>query len=204
MFKGYTIIVAYSGKKAEKTKEAMAEYNRLSEEAASAVKFLNAINSTDFNLLRDFFQEYSHKERARKAWDQLSKKDRRLAERAFQFFKEEELIQSAIMCLKEEDVIKYGRLMSISHELSLTYLKNIVPEIDYLQKTALLLGACGASGFGGGFGGSCYAVVQNSQVSDFIVQWSRKYGKKFPHYRDHARFDIYPACSGNYWEILNG
>ena len=201
----YAIVVAYSGKKAEKTKEAMLKYNRLSEEAASAVRRLNEINGTRFHLLRDFFKELPVHERADAAYEQLAKSGEgiRIAERACQFFRETEITQRAFGCLKERDIGEFGRLINDSHNLSKKYLKNIVPEIDFLQKSANHMGAPGATGFGAGFGGSCYAVVSESCFPDFIESWKEKYIKKYPQYKNLARFDVYSACRGVFWEEMN-
>ncbi len=202
MPQGYMIAVAYSGKKAEKTKEAMLKYNRLSEEASAAVGRLNEINRTDFSLLRDFFQELPAHERAGMAYEQLSDipDGVRLAERAYQFFKETCITAQAVKCLKEGQIKEFGTLINESHDLSKNYLKNIVPEIDFLQRSANNAGAAGATGFGAGFGGSCYAIVRESHFTDFIEKWKEEYIKKYPQFKDLARFDVYSACRGVFWE----
>jgi galactokinase len=198
------VVVAYSGKKAEKTKEAMLKYNRLSEEAASAVEKLNDINKTDFKLMRDFFQGHPPEEKAGIAYEQLCgvKDGLRLAERAYQFFRETEITGRAVKALEEGSMSSFGNLINESHELSLQYLRNIVPEVDWLQRSANELGALGATGFGAGFGGSCYAVVPVRRLESFIVKWRERYIKKFSQYREVAAFDVYSACRGVYWERL--
>jgi galactokinase len=197
----YVVVVAYSGKKAEKTKDAMAKYNRLSGDAARAVQALNEANGTEHTLLRDFYPELSFRERTETATDQL-KGDKSLLERSYQFFREREIIFEAVECLKESRMEAYGRLINESHDLSRKYLKNIASEVDYLQQSANELGALGATGFGGGFGGSCYAVIQESRVENFIVQWSENYHERFPRYRGLTQFDLYPPCSGATWQSV--
>jgi len=202
----YKIVVAYSGKKAEKTKNALARYNRLSKDAFSCVSALNEINKTNFKLLREFFKEQPLNERAEVAYEQLLrlKKDLHLAERAYQFFKEREITCNAVLCIKKGDIDKFGRLINESHLLSKRYLKNIVEEIDFLQKSANQLGAVGSTGFGAGFGGSCYAIINESQLTWFIEKWKDGYIKRFPQYKDVTQFDVYPASMGYYWGIYNG
>jgi galactokinase len=197
----YVVVVAYSGKKAEKTKDAMAKYNRLSGDAARAVQALNKANSTEHMLLRDFYPDLSFHDRTEAATDQL-KGDKSLFERSHQFFREREIIFEAVQCLKESRMEAYGRLINESHDLSRKYLKNIADEVDYLQQSANELGALGATGFGGGFGGSCYALVQESQAENFIEQWSEMYHKKFPCYYGLTQFDMYPPCGGAYWQTI--
>ena len=197
----YVVVVAYSGKKAEKTKDAMAKYNRLSGDASQAVQVLNRVNGTEYTLLRDFFPETSFHERTEAAMDQL-KGDKSLLTRAYQFFREREIIFQAVECLKESRMETYGRLINESHDLSREYLKNIADEVDYLQQIANEIGALGATGFGGGFGGSCYALVQESQAEDFMDHWSEKYHERFSKYRGLTQFDMYPPCSGAYWHTV--
>jgi len=201
----YSVIVAFSGKRAEKTKEAMTKYNRLSLLASSAVNALNEIHGTHFSLLRDFYKELPSGQKAHAAYKHLLEytKEKALAERACQFFKERDILRRAVACLKDDNIHEFGNLINESHDLSRKYLKNIVPEIDYLQKCANSLGALGATGFGAGFGGSCYAVVTSTCCADFMKQWEKEYTKKFPQFRDHAQFDVYPACSGCCWEVWN-
>ncbi len=204
MREDFQIIVAYSAKVAEKTKDAMAKYNRLSQNASSSVVALNEINGTNHSLLRDFFHRRPFREGAKEAYEKLMERDKRIAERAYQFFLERDIIEKAVRCMKEGDIEGYGKLINESHELSKRYLGNIVKEVDFLQKSANRLGAYGATGFGAGFGGSCYAIVRKSDSSGFIQKWEEEYLKKFPQYRKRAQFDRYPASSGCYWEAIFG
>jgi galactokinase len=198
---GYSIIVAYSGKRAEKTKDAMEKYNRLSGNAAGAVQRLNELNGTSCTYLRDLYPDLPIEQRADAAKEQLGRAENAdLVGRAYQFFREQDIIHRAVVCLERGRMGEYGALINESHELSRKYLKNIADEIDVLQKEALGLGALGATGFGGGFGGSCYALIGEERARDFLEKWSAQYLDRFPAYRDEARFDIYPPCSGAAWE----
>ena len=200
----HLVVVGYSGKRAEKTQEAMLKYNRLSEEAAAAVEQLNKINRTGYDLLRDFFQGQAPGEKADLAYEQLSgvKDGSRLAERAYQFYRETEVTEQAVAALEARNISEFGKLINESHNLSKKYLRNIVYEVDWLQKSANELGAIGATGFGAGFGGSCYAVIPKAQLDDFAYKWKEEYLNKYPQYMDSAGFDVYTACGGVYWERL--
>ena len=200
----HRVVTAYSGKRAEKTRDAMKKYNRLSGDAAEAVRVLNGALTTGHGLLRDFFHELPPSERAEAAGKTLRSAGagRGLTGRACQFFRERELIEKAVDFLRESRMEEYGKLLNESHELSREYLKNIAPEVDRLQHLALELGALGATGFGGGFGGSCYALVDEAETKPFIEEWRTAYLKLYPRYRDQASFDAYPACRGAYWEPL--
>ena len=78
-----------------------------------------------------------------------------------------------------------------------------MPEVDFLSRSANDLGAYGATGFGAGFGGSCYAVIPRQKTNDFIKKWRQVYIREFPQYRGMGQFDLYPASSGAYWEVLH-
>ena len=200
----HRVVTAYSGKRAEKTQNAMEKYNRLSKDAAEAVHVLNGALGTGYGLLRDFFLEMPPSERAEAVGKTLrtAGAGRGLSGRACQFFRERELIERAVGFLRESRMEEYGRLMNQSHELSREHLKNIAPEVDRLQRLAIELGALGATGFGGGFGGSCYALVDEADTRPFIREWRAAYLRIFPQYRDQASFDAYPACRGAYWGPL--
>jgi galactokinase len=198
------IVTAYSGKVAEKTKTAMKEYNRLSGRASLCVEALNRMYSGSKRLLREFYGETGSHMRADRAFADLAGVGEDLAERAYQFFREEHIMEKAVASMKSRNIAEYGRLINESHELSKLYLKNIVEEVDFLKESANRLGAYGATGFGAGFGGSCYAVVDRSRADGFLGKWKQQYLKRFPQYDGKARFDRYPASSGAYWEAADG
>jgi galactokinase len=246
-FSGYSIVVAYSGKAAQKTKEAMKKYNNLSDLAGRAVEALNRIHCTRFPLLRDFYAELDQENRAQAAREDVLRHtgNSELADRVFQFYTEETLIKKAVFPVvnggqnvsTETDTVSggesythahkgtegvtdkkgrgttnagirdFGTLITESHELSRKYLKNIEPEIDQLVHLALDLGAAGATGFGAGFGGSCYALVPEGGPTgsgeEFARKWERCYLDRRSEYRGKAQFDLYPACSGACVETVN-
>jgi galactokinase len=201
---GQRVVTAYSGKPAEKTRDAMDKYNRLSGNAAEAVRVLNEILGTGHGLLRDAFPELRSDERTVAVTENLRSAGlgSEIVGRAYQFFKEREIIEKAEASLRESRMEEYGSLINESHDLSRVYLKNIAPEVDSLQKLANELGALGATGFGGGFGGSCYALVDVKNAGRFVEEWRAAYLKRFPQHGERASFDIYPACRGAYWSSV--
>lgn len=58
-------------------------------------------------------------------------------------------------------------------------LQNLVPETRWLPSAAERLGALGASAFGAGFGGSCYAVVRKTEAEGFKEAWRQARGLVF-------------------------
>lgn len=73
--------------------------------------------------------------------------------------------------LQGEDYESLGCLTSREHAMSCVNLRNIHTLIDEAQKCALSAGAYGASGFGGGFGGSLFALVDRNGMEDFLQEW---------------------------------
>ena len=201
---GHTVITAYSGKKSEKTKESMPLYNRLSLNAAEAVARLREMREEDGRYLRDFYPDTPAGRRAGRAYEDLMNTgNAEAAGRVFQFYSEEYVVERAVERLEDNDVPAFGELVNESHALSRDYLKNIAPPVDWLQKTALKIGAFGATGFGGGFGGSCYAVVEKGTERNFIKEWKRTYARKYPDLTRYACFDPYPACGGCAWSEID-
>jgi galactokinase len=198
---GLQVMVAFSGKRAEKTRDAMAKYNYLSIVAADAVNALNAVHGTDFSFLRDFYGELRPESRADAARADLKGKGDSVAGRAFQFFREVHIVSQAVHYLASGELSQCGELVNKSHELSRDYLGNIADEIDWLHQSANQLGAFGATGFGGGFGGCCHALVPSAMSADFLSSWREAYLSKYSRYGETAQFDSYPACGGSYWSL---
>jgi galactokinase len=89
-------------------------------------------------------------------------------------------IPGAVSALRAGDLPAFGRFVSASHHASKRYLWNIVPEIDWLQRSACRLGAAGASGFGAGFGGSIFAVTRADRADELLAAWRMKYIARYP------------------------
>jgi galactokinase len=201
--RGLAFVVAFSGVTAEKTGEAMEKYNRLSRDARTAVETLNRLHGTRHSLLRDFYPGIPGERRARTALAELDERPR-IADRAFQFFEESDIIHRWVEALGRGDVREIGRLMSRSHDLSRDRLGNIAPEVDALKESAVALGAVGASGFGGGFGGCCYALVPEGDRDAFRRRWRGDYLRRFDRHRGASSFDVYRPCGGCRVEELEG
>ena len=67
-------------------------------------------------------------------------------------------------------------------------LENQIAETVALVHAARKLGAIAASAFGGGFGGSVWALVASSSVEDFRRGWARAYHEAFPQHARHSDF----------------
>lgn len=179
------IVVANSGVQAPKTGTAMEQFNHVSRRAALAVAKFNSDFQASHSNLREIVTDVC----SRRLGDQAAvernfQKDaasRDLWERYVQFQREDtEFIPEALRALSARDYSRLGRVIDESHDLSREYLRNIIPEIDRLQRSARALGAVAASGFGAGFGGSAYAIVPKPLECEFQKAWREDYLRQFP------------------------
>jgi galactokinase len=194
----WRMVVAFSGVRAEKTREALEKYNMASRRVRDAVMAFNQLAGTQLPTLREVVDHEPKPGGA--AW--VKKLDRApargasvvapaLADRVRQFIMEDRKhIPGALAALQGRELRKFGKFVSESHRASKKYLWNIVPEIDYLQKAACRLGAAGASGFGAGFGGSIFAVTTADRVEDLLSRWRRSYHARYPARAGESAFFI--------------
>jgi galactokinase len=197
----WALVVGFSGVRAEKTREAMERYNLASRRASLAVQAYNRIHKKELRTLSEV--EAQTRGMPVSAW--LGKLDGSgvenqgldLAGRTRQFLLEErETTPRALTALLWRDIKTFGSSVSASHRASRRFLWNIVPEIDFLQRSAVSLGAAGASGFGAGFGGSIFAVVPAEKAAQFMAAWSGEYAKRYPQHASEAAFFVTRPSSG--------
>jgi galactokinase len=192
----WRMVVAFSGVRAEKTREALEKYNLASRRVRDSVMRFNQLAGTRLSTLREVV-DHEPKPKGR-AWlrsleeppaDGKGPVAPALADRVRQFIREDRThIPGALAALRAKDLQAFGELVSASHRASKRYLWNIVPEIDYLQKSARRLGAAGASGFGAGFGGSIFAVATADHAEELMVQWRRRYAARYSDRAAEAAF----------------
>jgi galactokinase len=106
-----------------------------------------------------------------------------------QFFEEtEEIVPAAAERLAAADYDGFGAIVDRSQALAEQLLGNQVPQTIDLARTARALGALAASAFGGGFGGSVWALVRAADVDAFIEKWSSAYRSAHPEAAARAVF----------------
>jgi galactokinase len=189
--RGWRMVVAFSGVRAEKTREALEKYNLVSRRARAAVARYNQSSGTRFATLRELADHGA--ERGGADWleglDGAPDGEPGLGDRVRQFMLEDRrYIPGAVEALRARNLAAFGRLLSASHRASRRFLWNIAPEIDALQRSAVRLGAAGASGFGAGFGGSILAVLPVARAADFMAAWRSRYVRRFPLLSSEASF----------------
>ena len=189
----YVFAIAASGVVAEKTGSALAKYNAVSGRAAALVELwqqetgrddphLAAIvdsSSDAAEQLRQLAQQSNHQ-----AFDADS-----LTRRLEQFLDESNhIIPEAADAITASDLEAFGSAVDRSQQGAERGLENQVPETIFLAAAARRLGATAASAFGAGFGGSVWALVEQSRVDAFLAAWKIAYEEQFAEHADFARF----------------
>jgi galactokinase len=98
------------------------------------------------------------------------------------------LVPAVASQLLKRDVIPIGSLVDRSQELAEQALQNQIPETSFLAREARRLGAAAASAFGGGFGGSVWALARTGEAESFRRRWAERYAGEFPAATANARF----------------
>ena len=199
----WRMVVAFSGVRAEKTREALEKYNMASRRAKDAVGVFNRLSGRSHPTLREVVDH--EPKPSGEGW--LRELDRAaaaaggmapaLADRVRQFILEDRThVPGAIEALNARDIGRFGKLLSDSHRASKRDLWNIVPEVDFLMESACELGAAGASGFGAGFGGSIFAVTTADRAEALVECWRGRYQVRFPDRAKEADFFIAQPSPG--------
>ncbi len=196
--KEYQFVIGSSGVHAIKTGNAMAQYNTASDLVKSLVDLWNSKQDGAYTDLNSIIQS------SPKAVDEIRQLISRhsqngydslqLSDRFEQFYAENyEIIPKSVKFLKERKIEQFGHLVDRSQKLTTELLKNQVEQTSFLAQSARSLGAKAASAFGAGFGGSVWALVDNSRIREFIEKWENAYQENFPDDYKRAEFFITKA-----------
>jgi galactokinase len=180
---GYRFVVAVSGVKAEKTGAAKNAYNRASLAVRAILDAWRAASGRPDPSLADAVTRAGaapvREVVERAAIDGFSTTT--LLARFDQFVEESErIIPSAGDALARGAVAAFGDMVDRSQLLAEDLLGNQVPETAMLARSARELGADAASAFGAGFGGSVWALVEESGAAPFAARWEARYRAAFP------------------------
>ncbi len=190
---GWVFVVASSGVASDKTGAVKDRYNRLSLAAAAILELWNrSARREDPSLFAAAMADYDAPERIRNLVRLIPVEGftpEFLGGRFDQFLEESSvLIPSVAAWLSREDVVPIGELVDRSQELAERCLGNQIPETVALQRSARSLGAAAASAFGGGFGGSVWAIVRAEEADAFRKRWGEAYAEAFPSPTQRSRF----------------
>jgi len=198
---GYVFAVASSGVRAEKAGRALEDYNRASDEAAAIAELWRAATGgSEPHLgavlacgpdaaarLREVLCTARHPVAPPET----------LLTRLEQFHAEcLEIIPAACAALDAGDVSAFGALVDRSQLLAERALRNQIPETVHLARSARALGAAAASAYGAGFGGSVWALIEESRATTFLDAWRRAYFEAFPARARDAEFFVAAAGPG--------
>jgi galactokinase len=190
---GYVFVVGACGVASDKTGAAQEKYNSVSRLASALAELWRQYTGRDdphlaaalgsspdaLPRLRALVDKYTGGEFTPFA----------LASRLEQFVVESgEIIPEAGDALDGGDLLLFGKLVDRSQRAAEQLLGNQVPETVFLARAARRLGAAAASAFGGGFGGSVWALVEADRADKFLAAWSEQYYAVFPQHTELARF----------------
>ena len=193
--RGWTLVVASSGVASDKTGDARDRYNRLSLAARAILDLWNrSAHRQDPTLLAAATGAPDAAERIRNLLRLIPVEGdgftpEFLTGRFDQFLEESTLLVPQVGdWLARDEVVPIGPIVDRSQELAETRLQNQIPETVALQRSGRRLGAAAASAFGGGFGGSVWAVVKTEEADAFRKRWGEAYVQEFPNPTGRSRF----------------
>ena len=192
---GYTFAVGASGVVAEKTGAAMEKYNQASRLAARCAELWRTETGRDephLAAIVDSSTGAAEQMRQIIRDSAVSAPDMppdALLDRFEHFHAEnEELLPAVGRALAQGDLDAFGRFTDRSQHQAEHLLGNQIPETAYLAKTARENGAAGSNAFGAGFGGSVWALVEDTRIDDFLTAWREAYLARFP---QHAKASLF-------------
>lgn len=173
-----SFVVAVSGVLAEKTGAALEAYNNASLSARELVSAWNRATGNDHAVLADAL---ASDEDALEGLRAVAAHDPRLRDRLSAFVTESEVvIPQALDALKRGDLDSFGAAADLSQRNADETLRNQIPQTNALQLLARELGAHASAGFGAGFGGSVWALVDTDYAAGFAQEWLTAYLARFP------------------------
>ena len=190
-----TFVVAFSGIPAEKGSAAQDRYNELSLAVRRILALWNeAAGRSDHSLAAAIDSAADAPDRMQALLRSSTATDfapARLIERLDQFVTEStEIIPRAAEALGRVDLEEFGELVDRSQWGAETLLRNQIPETIALTRLARAEGALAASVFGGGFGGSVWALIDTDDADGFSARWRAAYRQAFPDAEPRAEFIV--------------
>ncbi len=191
----WSFVVASSGVASDKTGDARESYNRLSLAVTAILGLWNRStgrrDETLFGALANGPDVPDRIRRLLRAFPVADFQPGFLAGRFDQFVEESLVLIPAVGDLLEKgEVGLIGEAVERSQQLAERCLGNQVPETVALARSARELGALAASAFGGGFGGSVWALVRTESAEAFRRRWAEGYARAFPAVTEQSRFFV--------------
>jgi galactokinase len=187
---GHVFALGCSGVLAEKAGAARTRYNDAAEQLRLAAALWRAATGrADAVLGAALLGDPLAAARLHEILRAAPQPDAALIARAQQFIEESDhIIPAAVTALSGRDLAQFGRLVDRSNELAVTVLRNQIDETVHLATSARALGAVAASAFGAGFGGSVWALVDQTSAPAFLDAWRSLYLRRFPQHDQTCAF----------------
>jgi galactokinase len=196
----WTFVVGASGVTAEKAGGARERYNRLSLATAAILDLWREKTGGEATTLGQAARAPGGPERIREV---LGRSEHpgfsgdELSGRFEQFFEESEvLVPAAARAFESADAAALSEVASRSQAGAELSLRNQTPETIALAGSARDLGAIAASAFGGGFGGSVWALVEKDRAESLRAAWQGGYRRNFPDAAPSSEFFLTEAGPG--------
>jgi galactokinase len=159
-------LIADSGMVAEKTGDAMEQYNRVSLRARRLVTLWNESHARPVTCLREAVTASPTSIRELEQLAAMADRQLDLPSRLRQFLAESnELIPGATNAIAQQDWSALRQFIDDSQRGAETGLRNQVPGTIALQRRLLDAGAIAASAFGAGFGGSVWGLFRETEMA---------------------------------------
>ena len=183
--------IASSGVAAEKTGAAMEKYNRASRLVSKITELWRQATGRDDLHLADALasgadavgrlMHVAQEADPAEADALLTRLEHFIAEN-------EQILPAAGDALAGGDLAGFGALVDQSQLAAEQLLGNQVRETVELASMARTAGAAAASSFGAGFGGSVWALIEQTAADRFLAEWSEAYRRRFPKQAGRAVF----------------
>jgi len=162
-------VIVDSGVIAEKTRDALEKYNRVSLRARRLVALWNESTGASAGCLREVVQSSPDAVSRLNRWAANEDVQFDLPSRLEQFVVgANDLIPRAAEAIIRDDRLSLGKFVDSSQHRAETQLHNQVPETITLQRELRNAGSIAASAFGAGFGGSVWALFRAGDVSPVV------------------------------------
>lgn len=168
---GWTFAVLSSGVTARKAGEVQAHYNTLSLSTVAIVEAWRATHPGDGRPLGRLAREGELR-----GWRPPDVLQTRLEH----FVAEDARVAEASDAFIRGDIAAIGELAGASQADADRLLGNQIDETRALVTLAREIGAPAASAFGAGWGGSVWALVQETDAAPFLTEWQAAYRKRYP------------------------
>jgi galactokinase len=190
----YVFAVASSGVIAEKTGAAMEQYNHASVTANRVLELWNRHTSRQDQTLAAAAEHISRDEHRGEAATNFEAYLRQqdgaddLIRRLSHFVLEDLAVRVTSKLLSDGQVERMGGFVDESQRGAEELLGNQTEQTAFLQRAARELGASASSAFGGGFGGSVWALVWSETAPRFLANWAEVYRREWPKYAENAAY----------------